>query len=413
MTSESLHAAATPGDQTINHGVGDLASSQLAIKRRKLMLSVMAAALGAGAIWGVYAIFFGGRSVSTDDAYTNVEVADVTPLIAAPIKDVRVVNTKLVHVGDILVLLDNTDARIAVDRAKANLAQAQRKVRSTMAQGNNLAEQQQLREAEIDAAKADLLRVQAQFDKAEIDQRRRKDLIESGAVSRQELTDANAQFNEMKATAMQAQARIMVAKAALAASVGARQANDALVDDATVETNPEVLAAKAVVARAETDLERTVIRAPVSGVITERTADIGEQVQQGSRLMRIVPIDQVYVDANFKESQLQKVRVGQTVTATSDLYGSSVSYHGRVAGLSGGTGAAMSVIPAQNATGNWIKVVQRLPVRIRLDPAELEKHPLRIGLSMDVSVDLVSLGQARTSNKLASAPSASEHKVSE
>lgn len=161
-----------------------------------------------------------------------------------------------------------------------------------------------------------------------------------------------------------------------------------MIDNTTTDTNPEVLAARAALDQARVDLERTVVRAPVDGVVSRRQVQVGQRVQQGAMLMLVVPVKDAYVDANFKEVELAKVRPGQSVTLTSDLYGEDVVYHGRVIGFSGGTGAAFALVPAQNATGNWIKVVQRLPVRIKLDPKELAKHPLRVGLSMNVDVQL-------------------------
>ncbi|HWT51959.1 MAG TPA: HlyD family efflux transporter periplasmic adaptor subunit, partial [Caulobacter sp.] len=172
-----------------------------------------------------------------------------------------------------------------------------------------------------------------------------------------------------------------------AAAAGSLAANTVLTDGTTVATNPEVEAARAKVEQAKLDLERTVIRAPIDGVVTRRNVQIGQRVAPGATLMQVVPIQQAYVDANFKEGQLRKVAVGQPVELKADLYGGSVTYHGKVVGLSGGTGSAFALIPAQNATGNWIKVVQRLPVRIAIDPADLKAHPLRVGLSMTAAVD--------------------------
>ncbi|WP_139111502.1 HlyD family efflux transporter periplasmic adaptor subunit, partial [Sphingobium sp. Ndbn-10] len=172
------------------------------------------------------------------------------------------------------------------------------------------------------------------------------------------------------------------------AASGQLAANDALVRGSTVDTDPAVLAAKAKLDNARLDLDRSIIRAPIDGVVTRRSVQVGQRVAQGSPIMSIVPLAQVYVDANFKERQLGRVKVGMPATVTSDLYGGDVVYHGRVIGFAGGTGASMALIPAQNATGNWIKVVQRLPVRIALDPRELAEHPLRIGLSMEAEIDL-------------------------
>ncbi|WP_313572435.1 HlyD family secretion protein, partial [Comamonas terrigena] len=172
-----------------------------------------------------------------------------------------------------------------------------------------------------------------------------------------------------------------------------KQVNATLIEGTTAETNPEVLLALARRDQAQVDLDRTTVRAPVTGVVAKRSVQLGQRVAAGAPLMSVVPVQQMYVDANFKEGQLGKVRVGQSVELQADLYGSQVVYHGTVAGLSGGSGAAFAAIPAQNATGNWIKVVQRLPVRVQLDPTELAAHPLRVGLSMNVTVDTRSGGE--------------------
>jgi membrane fusion protein (multidrug efflux system) len=185
-----------------------------------------------------------------------------------------------------------------------------------------------------------------------------------------------------------ARAATAQARANRATAVGSRFANTVLIDDSTVETNPEVALARARRDQARVDLERTVVRAPVSGVVARRQVQVGQRVQSGAPVLAVVPVAEMHVDANFKEVQLENVRAGQPVTLTADIYGSSVTYEGTVEGFSGGSGAAFAAIPAQNATGNWIKVVQRLPVRIRLDPKELKEHPLRVGLSMHATVDL-------------------------
>jgi membrane fusion protein (multidrug efflux system) len=228
---------------------------------------------------------------------------------------------------------------------------------------------------------ADLLRAQADLDKALLDERRRQRLAAPGAISQQELSDSQTAVRVAQAAVNQAKARV-------AAAAGARRANQVLVEDTTVETNPEVLAAKARLDQAKVDLSRAVIRAPVDGVVDQRHVAVGQRVQPGVPVMVVVPVQDMYVDANFKEGQLRGVKPGQPVHLTSDLYGSDVVYHGRVEGFAGGSGSAFAAIPAQNATGNWIKVVQRLPVRIRLDPKELKEHPLRVGLSMHATVDL-------------------------
>ena len=220
-----------------------------------------------------------------------------------------------------------------------------------------------------------------------IDFERRKALAASGSVSGDELTSAENALRMAEAALEAARANQIQAAATREAAIGSLKANVVLTRNTTVQTNPEVANAQARLDQARVDLERTVIRAPVDGVVTRRQVQVGQRVQAGSQLMSIVPVAEVYVDANFKEIQLRNVREGQLVTLTSDLYGSEVEFKGRVVGLSGGTGSAFALVPSQNATGNWIKVVQRLPVRIALDKAELEAHPLRVGLSMNVTID--------------------------
>lgn len=178
--------------------------------------------------------------------------------------------------------------------------------------------------------------------------------------------------------------------------MGSRQANAVLIANATEDTNPEVALARAKRDQAAVDLGRTVIRAPVDGVVAKRQVQLGQRVKSGTALLSIVPVQDMHVDANFKEVQLENVRIGQPATVKADIYGGSASYRGVVEGFSGGSGAAFAAIPAQNATGNWIKVVQRLPVRIKLDAAELEKHPLKVGLSMVVTIDTSASGSQAT-----------------
>ena len=285
-------------------------------KRLRLFggLAASIAILGGG--YYAYDTLVLSRHAVTDNAYVGADVAQVTPLVGGPVRDVLVDDTRHVRRGDVLVRLDDTDFRIAMDRAEAGLA----------------------------AAHANLI-------KAKVDLGRRNALAASGSVSGDELTSAQDAF-------------------------------------ATASANLD--SARAQYEQAKVDLARTVIRAPIDGVVTKRDVQVGQRVQPGIPLMVVVPIQAAYVDANFKEVQLAKVRPGQAVTLTSDLYGDSVVYTGHVIGFSGGTGAAFAIIPAQNATGNWIKVVQRLPVRIALDPKELKQHPLQVGLSMTADVNVAS-----------------------
>jgi membrane fusion protein (multidrug efflux system) len=337
--------------------------------RRKLLLSVGGAVLMLALLWWVWSTFFTARTETTDNAYTNVELAQITPLVGGAVTSLNVRNTQPVHAGQVLLQIDRTDMQLAVDEAQAALGRARRQVEQVLANDANLAGQVGVRAADVDSAKADLLRAQADLDRATLNERRRAVLAGPGAISAQEYSDSQTITRQARAGVAQAQARV-------------------LVQNVDVEHHPDVLAAKARLNQARIDLDRTTIRAPIDGVIDQRKVAIGQRVQPGVPLMVVVPVQNMYVDANFKEGQLRGVQPGQRVRVTSDLYGSKIVYHGNVEGFAGGSGAAFAAIPAQNATGNWIKVVQRLPVRIRLDPADLRQHPLRVGLSMHATVDL-------------------------
>jgi membrane fusion protein (multidrug efflux system) len=356
--------------------------------RRNRMLLILAAVVVVGAIiWGLYVLLVSSKHVETDNAYVGADTALVTPLIAGPVSKVLVVETQQVKAGDPLVVLDDADAKIAVDEAQAALGQAQRRVQGYYASDSELAGQVQARQADITHADAGIASAQADLDRAKIDLDRRQALAASGAVSGDELTTAQNRFATAQSALAEAKAAKAQAEASRTAAVGSRGVNSALINGLPADKNPEIAAAEARLAAAELMLSRTVLRAPMSGIVSKKAIEVGQQVQVGQPLMSIVPIDAAYVDANFKEVQLDKVHAGQAVTLTADLYGKKVKFHGKVRGLSGGTGSAFSLIPAQNATGNWIKVVQRLPVRIDLDPADLRAHPLRIGLSMKADID--------------------------
>jgi membrane fusion protein (multidrug efflux system) len=354
-------------------------------KRMKVILALAAAKIAIGA--GAWMLFPDG-SVSTDNAYVAADSAQVTPLISAAVADVPVVNTQLVRKGQIILRLDDSDARLAVAKAVAEYLKARRQFSQTEANSGSLAAQISARDADIGQAQAQLASAQASFDKARIDLSRRSELASSGAVSGEELTNAKNAYSTAQANLALAQAGIAQAAATKGAARETWAANEALIAGSTIETSPEVAAAKAKLEQARLDLQRTVIRAPIDGVVTNRQVQVGQRISAGSAVMIIVPVNSVYVDANFKEGQLKRVMPGQEVELISDLYGDEVIYHGKVAGFSGGTGSAFALIPAQNATGNWIKVVQRLPVRITLDPKELAKHPLRVGLSMEAKIDV-------------------------
>ncbi|MBV9512337.1 MAG: efflux RND transporter periplasmic adaptor subunit [Caulobacteraceae bacterium] len=352
-----------------------VAQPAIPTRQRKTLFLALAGgiALLGGSFWVYETVFAAGR-VSTDNAYVDADIAQVTALTSGPVADVRVVDTQSVKKGDVLVVLDDADRRLELEQAQSALGQIERRVRGYQANDMALSGQIAAREADLVRAKAELQQAQVEYD-------RRKPLAGSGAVSGEELTSFKTQLEAAQAAYAQAGAN-------LAAAQGAHAANDVLIAGVPLGQNPEVTAARHRVEQAQVALDRTVVCAPIDGVVTSRSVQIGQMVQPGTPLMKVVPVQQAYVDANFKEIQLRNVRIGQAAKLTSDLYGGSVVYHGRVVGFSGGTGAAMAIVPAQNATGNWIKVVQRLPVRISLDPRELATHPLKVGLSMDADIDV-------------------------
>lgn len=356
-------------------------------KRKKLFAGLAAVIVVAGAGYGAYYALIGSHHVETDNAYVGADTAQVTPLVGGPVRSVAVHETQVVRQGDVLVTLDDSDARIALASAKADLSRAERRVRGYLATDQSLAAQIAARDADQARAAASLTSAQADLERARVDLDRRKALAATGAVSGDELTRAQNAFANAQAAFASAKASQVQAQANRAAAAGSLAANAVLTAGASIDANPEVAAARAKVEQAQLDLSRTVIRAPIDGVVAKRNVQIGQRVAAGSPVMQVVPIGAAYVDANFKEGQLRKVKIGQPVELEADLYGGSVKYHGKVAGLSGGTGAAFALIPAQNATGNWIKVVQRLPVRVAIDPTDLKAHPLRVGLSMKATID--------------------------
>jgi len=363
--------------------------ADMALKKRRNQ-RLLALAAGAGVVgvavaayWSLYASHF----VSTDNAYTAVEVAQITPSYGGIVADVKVKDTQAVKKGDILVVIDATDAKLAAAQAAAELDRAVRHVKSYVANDSNLAAQITAREADEKRANAQLASAQADFERAQLDLTRRQALLASGSVSGDELTRAQNAFAGAQANLAAAKSAVAQSVANLRSSASAKEANAALISDTTVDNNPEVLAARARLDQAKVDLERTVIRAPLDGVVAKRQVQLGQRVQAGMPLMAVVPVAEMYVDANFKEVQLAKVRMGQPVKLHADLYGKDVTYTGVVEGFAGGSGSAFSAIPAQNATGNWIKVVQRLPVRVKLDPAQLQSNPLKVGLSMSAEID--------------------------
>lgn len=327
---------------------------------RKRQLTVLALIFFAVAVaWGIY-WFLGGRNrESTDDAYVAGNLIRATPRIGGTVVAVLADDTDFVKRGQILVKLDDTDARLALDKAAADLADTVRHVSQTFAMRTQQA--------------ANLAMKQRNLEQAEADLTRREKAVAVQAVSGEEAEHARSNRDKTRSELELAQAQFAAAEAAVAGT--------------TVDTHPAVNQAEIRLREAWLALRRCEIRSPEDGQVAKRSVQIGQQVALGTALMAIVPTTQLWVEANLKEDQLKGVSIGQSVQLVSDLYGSDVTFHGTVAGVSPGTGSVFSLLPAQNASGNWIKIVQRLPVRIALDPQELAQHPLRVGLSMKVEVE--------------------------
>jgi len=339
-------------------------------RRKRLLLLLILVFLLVAVFYGGHWWLHGRHYVSTDDAYVAGNLIRVTPRIAGTVTQVRVDNTDHVQKGQILVQLDDTDARLAVDKAEAELAGIVRQI----SQRFETRRQQQ----------ANLAVRQNALEQTEADLHRREQALGSLAVSKEEVEHARAARD-------QARAALELARAQLAAA-------DAEVADTTVASHPAVRQAANRLRTAWLELQRCTLRTATDSQIDKRSVQIGQQVAPGTALMALVPLHQLWVEANYKEDQLKNIRIGQPVELVSDLYGSDVTYHGRVIGLSPGTGSVFSLLPAQNASGNWIKIIQRLPIRIILDADELAKHPLRVGLSMrsDINVAPSSVREMQT-----------------
>ena len=323
---------------------------------RWLGIAVVVIAVIVAAVWWLLA---GQYRETTQDAFVDGNVVAVTAQVSGVVTAIGADDTDYVKAGSKLLKLDDTDARLALARAEAQLARSVRMVRAQYANVGQTRANVQLREVELSKAKADLAR--------------RHQLLSSGAISGEEVKHAED--------------AVRVATAALGAATQQLEGSSALIGRTSIATNPEVLAAASQVRDAWIAVYRTEVPAPVSGMVTKRNVQLGQKINPGVSLMSVVPLDHLWVNANFKESQLRHIRIGQKVDLVADVYGDDVVYHGTVIGQDAGTGSAFSLLPAQNATGNWIKVVQRVPVRIALDPQQVAKHPLQLGLSMKVTVD--------------------------
>ena len=342
--------------------------------RRRALGGVAVIVVLAAVAAGIDHFVIGARYESTDNAYVQGNLIQITPQVAGTVLAINADDTDFVKAGQTLVSLDPADAQVALEQAEAQLAQTLREVRTLYANNSTLRAQVALREAEIARMQSDVLRAQD-------DVSRRQPLLATGAVGTEEFNHSTAQLAAAKSALSAAQSAVVAAREQLAS-------NQVMTDGTGVAEHPAVQRAAARVREAYLALKRVDLPAPVDGTIARRSVQLGQRVQPGAALMSLIPLDRVWVDANFKEPQLRKLRIGQPVSLVADVYGKEVEFHGRVAGLGAGTGSAFALLPAQNATGNWIKVVQRVPVRVALDPKELAEHPLRVGLSMVATVDV-------------------------
>jgi membrane fusion protein, multidrug efflux system len=343
-------------------------------RRSKALLLLGVLLLLAGAAYGWYWNGYLRHFESTDNAYVQAPVVQLTSQVGGTVLAVRVDDTDAVKAGQPLVVLDPADAKLALQRAQAQLAQTVREVRTMYLNNGSF-------NAQIEVRRAEVARMRADVDRAADDVKRRAPLVAGGAVSGEEMMHSEA-------TAASARSALAAAQSALAAAEQQAASNQALTEGTRIEEHPSVQRAAAALREAWLALQRSELKAPVAGQVARRTVQAGQRIAAGTPLLSIIALDQAWVEANFKEVQLRDMRIGQPVKLMADLYGSKVEFDGRVAGLGAGTGSAFALLPAQNATGNWIKVVQRLPVRIELDARQLAEHPLRVGLSMQATVDL-------------------------
>lgn len=348
----------TTADTTQAPDTSQDASNQ---RKRKVMLVGLALVviLTSLGVWG-YHHLYGRWSESTDDAYVNGNVVEITPLVTGTVVSIGADDGDLVHEGQVLINFDPNDAQVGLQSAQANLARTVRQVRGLY--------------SNVDGMKAQVNAQQAEVQKAQDNFNRRKNLAAGGAISQEELSHARDDLTS--------------AQNALANARQQLKTTSALVDDTVVSSHPDVMSAAAQLRQAYLNNARSTLIAPVTGYVAKRTVQLGQRVQPGTALMAVIPLDQLWIDANFKETQLRDMRIGQPVDIEADLYGSDVKYSGTIDSLGAGTGSAFALLPAQNATGNWIKIVQRVPVRIHINAEELAKHPLRVGLSTRVNVNL-------------------------
>lgn len=328
-------------------------------KRKSALLLLAVLFIVIGVVWLVYWFLVLRHYQETDDAYVAGNQVQVMAQVSGSVNKVAFDNTDYVKKGDVLVTLDKTDAEQAFEKAQTALATSVRQTHQLIINGKQY-------QATIGLQKTALAQAQA-------DLKRREPLGAANLIGREDLQHARD--------------AVATAQAQLDVAIQQYNANQAMILNTSLENQPAVKQSSAALRDAWLALQRTDVLSPINGYVSRRSVQVGSQISTSTPLLAIVPADNLWVDANFKETQLAKVRIGQPATIISDIYGDDVVYHGKVVGLDMGTGSAFSLLPAQNATGNWIKVVQRLPVRIELDPQEVAKHPLRIGLSTLVSID--------------------------
>jgi membrane fusion protein (multidrug efflux system) len=353
-----------------------VAASHSTSKRRRGLIAFGFVAIFGALLYGSYWFLFARQYQSTDDAYVNGDLVQITSEVPGSVMALSADDTQSVQRGQTLLELDPADARVAMSNAEARLARAVRDVRALFATAEQL--------------RAQITDRQIESQRAQDDYRRRSSLLQDGAVSSEELAHTQDNIARIRANLTEAREKL--------------KATTVQIDGTTVETHPQVLAAEAAVRDAALALRRTHIFAPVAGVVARRSVQVGQRVAPGTALMAVVPLDDVWIDANFKEVQLEDMRIGQAAEVHADIYGRSVKYHGKLVGLSAGSGSAFALLPAQNASGNWIKIVQRVPVRIALDPQQLKAHPLRVGLSTTVIVDVHDTSGALIATQVRSKP---------
>jgi membrane fusion protein (multidrug efflux system) len=356
-------ATATRSNPSENPSADDQADDKAPANKRKrklwLLILLALGVLGGLGVWAWYELY-GRWNESTDDAYVNGNVVEITPLTMGTVISIGADDGDLVHEGQPLVQFDPNDSQIDLQNAQANLAKAVRQVRGLYSNVDGM-------KAQVNARKAEVQRAQENFN-------RRKTLAAGGAISQEELSHARDDLTTAQSALNNAQQQLAT--------------TSALVDDTQVSNHPDVRAAAAQLRQAYLAHARTTLIAPVTGYVAKRTVQLGQRIQPGTATMAVIPLNQLWIDANFKETQLRHMRIGQPVEITADLYGSDVKYSGTIDSLGAGTGSAFALLPAQNATGNWIKIVQRVPVRVHINPEDLNHNPLRIGLSTVVDVNL-------------------------